>query len=369
MQEARTELITSGNGEWMPAPPPASAVWDGVYRLVDRAPRLSDLRRHGLHLLAARRWHRLGREVPLDLRRQERAAAIFSLVATNLLGRIRAICDGPIVLMKGPEVAARYPDPALRPFRDLDLLLPDAPAAQRALVAAGFEPAGDPELYVGIHHLRPLLWPGLPLLVELHERPKWLEGAQPPPTQELVARALPSATGVDGILTLRPAEHALVLAAHSWAHVPLGRIIHLIDIAAMAEEVDANELASVAREWGMTRVWRSTSAAADAVLLGRRTPTSLRTWARNLVAVRERTVLGSHLESWLSPWWALPSRQALPATASAVADEFRPRPDETWRMKLRRTGHAFRDAFERTSDHDEALERAGVPPRPKGGAR
>ena len=82
--------------------------------------------------------------------------------------------------MKGPEVALRYPGPALRGFRDLDLLVPDAPAVQRELLAAGFEPVGLPEKYAAIHHLRPLAYPGLPLLVEVHDRPKWPEHLRTP---------------------------------------------------------------------------------------------------------------------------------------------------------------------------------------------
>ena len=42
-----------------------------------------------------------------------------------------------MVLMKGLEVGAYYPDPGLRPFRDLDLLVDDAERAQQALIEAG----------------------------------------------------------------------------------------------------------------------------------------------------------------------------------------------------------------------------------------
>ena len=48
-----------------------------------------------------------------------------------------------LILMKGPEAAARYPDPALRPFCDLDFLVDDPAAAHRALMAAGFVEVGD----------------------------------------------------------------------------------------------------------------------------------------------------------------------------------------------------------------------------------
>ena len=91
------------------------------------------------------------------------------------------------------------------------------------MVEAGFEPTGDPELYVGIHHLRPLVLPGLPPVVEVHHDPKWLDGTAPP-TAELLKTAVPSATGIPGLLTLEPARHAVALAVHAWAHVPLSRL-------------------------------------------------------------------------------------------------------------------------------------------------
>ena len=47
--------------------------------------------------------------------------------------------------MKGPEVAAHYPVPSDRPFGDLDLLVEDPEAAQRALIAAGFVEFGEPD--------------------------------------------------------------------------------------------------------------------------------------------------------------------------------------------------------------------------------
>ena len=121
---------------------------------------------------------------------------MVGLAAIHLLQRVRAGDDGRIVLMKGLEVGAHYPDSALRPFRDLDLLVDDADLAQQELIEAGFEPTGDERLYVGIHHLRPLRWPGLPLVIEIHDRPKWLDWQAPPPTAELLNAAVPSRAGL-----------------------------------------------------------------------------------------------------------------------------------------------------------------------------
>jgi Uncharacterised nucleotidyltransferase len=330
-------------------------LWTRVDELVGRIGKLDDLRAHRLHLVAADRWRRLGLPVPPQLREEERVAAVLTLVAPVVLQRARDAYDGTIVLMKGLEVAARYRDVALRPFRDLDLLVDDALAAQRALLSAGFVEAGEPELYVDIHHLRPLVLPGLPLFVEIHERPKWPAHQTPPPTAELLEAASPGAYAVDGVLALPPEHHALLLAAHSWAHEPLRRLVEIVDIAALSAEAGTASVASLARAWGLDRVWSATSRARDAVLYEGRAPWTLRTWARNLGTGRERTVFESHLEHLLAPFSAEPWRPAFRHAARALAADVRPLPDETWRAKGSRTLQAVKNAFTARSAHDRAL--------------
>lgn len=332
-------------------------MWDGVDRLVDRAPGLADLRSHQLELFAARRWRALGLPVPPELVEEERLAAVVVLTAPILLERARAAYDGPMLLMKGPEVASRYPDPALRLFKDLDLLVDDVEAAQRALLAAGFRAVGDPALYEGIHHLRPLAFPGLPLTVELHSRPKWIEGLEPPPSTELFGLASGAEAGVDGVLALPPAHHALVLAAHSWGHEPLRRMRDLVDVAAVAQGLDRDELRGLAAAWRMERAWTTTIGAADALFLGGSPPWAVRVWARNLAKVRERTVLENHLARWLSDFWALPAQDAVRALGSTFAGEVRPAPGEGWGAKLSRSARAVRNALLRRSEHEREWSR------------
>ncbi len=326
-------------------------LWARVDRLIDRAPRESDLRAHGIHLLAAQRFRSLGRRVSPQLDDDAWSAAVFSLAAPFVLERVRESCSGQLVLMKGPEVAHRYPGPALRGFRDVDLLVPDAPAVQRQLIAAGFEPVGLPEKYAAIHHLRPLAFPGLPLLVEVHDRPKWPEHLRMPPKAELLEAAVPSSVGIDGIDTLPPAYHALVLAAHAHAHGPVTKLVHAIDVAVLSGEADRDELAALARRWEMERLWRTTAAIVDALFADGRKPLPLRLWARCLPAARERTVLESHVEEWLAPFWTYRPGVAARATASLLADEVRPLDDETWRDKFRRAVRVVRHPFARLSDH------------------
>lgn len=355
MGATEIELTLPAGGAADTPPIADSGLWDRVDRLVDRAPRLSDLRAHKLHLVAARRWRRGGRTADPMLVQDERAAGVVSLAVPLVLERARDAYDGRMIVMKGPEAAAAYPDPLLRPFKDIDILVDDAPAAQRALLGAGFREVGDERLFVDIHHLRPLHWPGLPLVIELHARPKWVDWASAPPLAELLGAAIPSASGIDGVDALRPCEHALVLAAHSWAHEPLRRLLELVDVAAVAALADPAEIEAVARRWGVTRLWLTTARSVDSVLFGGRRPIALRVWARNLVEVRERTVLESHLEHWLSPFSVLSPRRAVAASGRALARDLRPESHETWGPKLARSARAIRNAFTRRSDHDREL--------------
>ena len=332
-----------------------ASLWTNVARLIERAPRESDLRYHGVDLLAAQHDRRLGRTPALHTIAATRTAAAASLIAPLVLQRALAAVKGRVVLMKGPEVAEHYENPLTRSYRDIDLLVEDAEAAWQEMVAAGFEPTGDPELYVGIHHLRPLVLPGLPLVVEVHHDPKWLEGAAPP-TAELLATAVPSVTGIPGLLTLEPARHAVVLAVHAWAHVPLSRLGRLIDVAAVSQGVDRAETAAIARAWNVERLWRVTQATIDSLLSQGPRPLAGRIWARHLWSARERTVLERHLERWLGPFSMLPPADAAKVTGRSLARQFTPEEGETRTQMIRRWTRAATDALKRQSDHDRAIE-------------
>lgn len=333
-------------------------IWTAVDRIVGSASKLADLRRHRVQLLAARRWRALGRQIPPELLEEEHWAGVVALTTPLLLEKARAACDGPLVILKGPEVASYYPNPTLRPWRDIDLLVPNAEKVQQALLDAGFKPAGHEELYVDIHHLRPLRHPALPLALEIHSKPKWPARLEPPRTEELLAVARPASADVKGILALPPAHHALLLAAHAWAHEPLTTLSELIDVTAVAESADRDEIESLARRWRMTKLWRTTIAASDALLLrpGRHS-WPLRTWARHLAAVRERTVFETHSARLLSSFWGLPWRAALGATSDALVSELRRQSGESWRTKLLRTTRAVRNASVGRSAHDQELGR------------
>jgi hypothetical protein len=337
-------------------------MWEAAEALALRAPSLSDLRLHRLHLIAARALHTAGRPVPSELRADARLAAAVQLATPVLLTRVRAACDGEIVVMKGPEAGLRYPDPALRPCRDLDLLVADPVAVQRALRAAGFQPTGTPHLYERIHHLRPLMLPGFPVTIEVHSRPKWPDRMHGPPAEELLEAACPSGLGVAGISTLPPAHHAVLLAAHAWAHDPLACAGRLLDVSAMALDADPAEADALARRWGCLRLWRVTRRAAAALVEDGRRPLAMHLWARHLRAARERNVLESHAVRTAGELWGLPRAQAAAAGASALARSVARMPGEPWAQKLERARSAIGDAFVAKSEHDRRTVAIQPPP-------
>jgi putative nucleotidyltransferase-like protein len=333
-------------------------LWRSLDPLLDHAD-VDGIRAHKLGPLAARRLRGLGRAVPPLLAHDARAAAAAMLAVRPLLERVRASCEGPLVLFKGPEVARLYPGSA-RLFLDVDVLTPAAESAHRELRAAGFVEVGDPELFVDHHHLRPLRLPTLPLKVEVHLQPAWPSNLEPPPIREIIERAVPSELGVDGISAPDPVHHALILAAHGWVHEPLYTLRDLVDVTAVSAGADPLELERTARAWGVRRIWRTTRDAGS-MLLGGGPPTmAVRVWGRHLEQVRERTVLDNHLERWLHVFWELPPRVAVAALGHALRQEFLPEPNESWRDKLTRVAFALRHPRAPLSAHTASWRAAAA---------
>lgn len=326
--------------------------------MIERAPTLDDLRAHRLQLYAAAAWRKAGRPVPAELAEDELFASIRVLGVLSLLERIRDACDGPILLIKGYEVAVRYPDPALRPFGDVDLLVPEPENVSHALRSKGFEPVGYPDdHYDSLHHLRPLRLPSLPITIEIHRRPEWVRWSAAPPTEQLLAHAAPSRSGVDGILAPSPAQHALIVTAHSWSDLPLRRIADLIDARALAAEALPGEVDEWAERWDLDGLWRFTERLRSAVLDDGPPPLGMRIWGRSALATRDATVLEQHERRLLAPFSVLSVRRAFREAAAQAVAELTPAGGETWRAKLARTALAVRHAFVRRSQHDARWNR------------
>ena len=310
--------------------------------LVDRAPTVRALLYHRLGVVAARRRRSLSQPVAAPLAEEERFSAQTALAAPIVLDRVRTIIDQPVVVLKGPEVAAHYGDPQLRPHHDLDLLVENAAQAQRALLAAGCQVRIDQP---SPHHELPLVFPDLPLVLEIHSAPlapRWarLQGA------EVFAGASDSAWRPGVALAPPPEVHAVLIAAHAWVERPLRRVLDLVDVLVLLGAGERALADATADRWNLGRLWRTTVSAAES-LLGQAEPTvPLRTWARNTPAARERTRVESMLEYGMSPFSALPARQAAGVSALSLAHAIGPRPGEPLAARLhpRASRHPSLDA-------------------------
>lgn len=322
---------------------------------------LVDIQAHGLELIASAALRERGMHVAPALTAAERVTAMTILLTPAVLTEIRNACDGRILLMKGPEVAAHYPDAALRGYNDLDLLVDDADAAHKAMLRAGFRPVGNPKLFEGIHHLRPVALFGGALPVEVHSRPKWVTFSDAPDFGTLAREAVPSATSIAGIEAPSPAHHVLLLAVHSWAHEPLRRLRDLLDIAVLAPACAAGEIDEWAAAFGVERIWSATKTALATLCHGTRLPMPISLWARNIERCRERTVLEDHLERWLSGFASQSPLAATRGLKQPLRQTFAP-DYESASQKLRRSYHAVRNAHARRSEHVASVETLLPPP-------
>lgn len=307
--------------------PGTQAIWTTIDRLIEGlAPGAAGA--HGVAPLVAERLRSRGEDVPEAFREEERAAKMVNLVAPSVLARARAAYDGPMLLLKGPEVSALYPGRA-RMLVDLDLLVDDAPAAQEAMLSAGFVPAERlKRVSPSFYHLNPIELPGIPLPIELHKTFRWPNGLHPPPNDVLFESAVPASVDVPGLLAPATAHHAVLLAGHAWAEHPLERLRDLIDVALMTAHADIDESARIAAAWGWDRVWRTTGRTIEWLFSQGPRPTATRIWARHLNGLREPTVIDRQLRRWLAGFWALPTRSALPEIAYEVKRSIRGEPTE-----------------------------------------
>lgn len=148
---------------------------------------------------------------------------------------VRPLTDAGLepVVFKGPAVAARYPEPGLRPMDDIDLLLPQT-HHRRALDVLGH--AGWQVVHPGGRHTNAtvLIHSEVPsLFLEVHYA---LEGASQRVTaldpSTLWAMRRPLECMGTSAFGLPPAEELVVLAAHAGGpHHRFGRLVWMADLA------------------------------------------------------------------------------------------------------------------------------------------
>ena len=187
-------------------------------------------------------------------------------------------------------------------------------------------------------------------MVEVHRRPSQPFWLAPVSAESLFRSAVPSATGVPGVLAPEPAAHAVLLVAHAWADGLLGSVGQLLDAAALLAPSDHRDADSFARAWGWEAMWNTTLAVMDAVIGGKRPSLGLKLWTRHLLDVRERVVLENHISRLAAPVWSLPASEVPRAIACALRYTAAPEQDEDWTTQLRRSCLAIAHAFRPLSD-------------------
>ena len=207
-------------------------------------------------------WRALGAVGSLDALGPDgatlgRVANASRMEALLLLPRAVALAVRPLtdaglepVVFKGPAVAARYPEPGLRPMDDIDLLLPlaDHRHALDALGHAGWQVArpGGPATNATVltHREVPSFF------LEVHYA---LEGASQRVTAldpgTLWAMRQPLECEGTSAFGLPPAEELVVLAAHAGGH----RFVRLVWMADLAMIVGTAATHGVAVDWDRVR--------------------------------------------------------------------------------------------------------------------
>jgi hypothetical protein len=197
----------------------------------------------------------------------------------------------------------------------------DALAVRDRLVGAGFDEVFLADDSLDWHQLvQVFTWKGTRLEVDVHKAPKWPFGLRRPPTstREVLDASVHSGLGVAGISAPAPHHHALILAAHAWSHEPLWRLRDLIDIAVVSARADERDMERTAAAWEIGRLWRSTQQAIEAVFYNGHTTLPIRTWARHLEHVRERSAFERRVTSLVHGYWGMSPQQGLVQTLRAV---------------------------------------------------
>jgi hypothetical protein len=131
----------------------------------------------------------------------------------------------PAVALKGPVLAHAYGHPGVRPFGDLDVLVPRARAAEAvaALRASGYRPADQHSIVEGVHPAAGrefVLVPDRPDRVSVEVQVDVTNWPLPValPAEALIERARPLTVGGRAVAALSAEDHVLTLAIHGTRH-------------------------------------------------------------------------------------------------------------------------------------------------------
>ena len=204
-----------------------------------------------------------------EAHRRSAMAALAAKAALIRVGRILDTAGIAYAALKGGWLAWHaYPNPALRPMRDLDILVSPSrlEAAYRALVARGFEELSGEAfsaatLAMGQKHLPALRDQATGIFVEVHSRLfEHIEPAQADArlarSDDLLAARLWQPLGPVQIAYLPPCEtllHVLVHSAYEHRFDNGPQVLHDVSALLAREAVDWERFWTMADEGGWTR--------------------------------------------------------------------------------------------------------------------
>ncbi len=233
-------------------------------------------RQHGMaSLLYWRAGHHFPAKVREGLQRDFYVAAARAMVTerrlASVLEALRA-ASVPALVLKGAAIAAWYPDPALRPYGDLDVLVPwtQLDEAVEALQALGYHCTYSRAWSLKYGYDLPMASDDGLSVVELHWRLDYPEGIGHLPVRDLWERAVPYTLGEQAGLQLEAVDMVLHLCAHAAikhrAHLGLRPMCDLAQITRGWEPVEWETLARRASAYGLARPVYLTLALAEQVL-------------------------------------------------------------------------------------------------------
>jgi hypothetical protein len=181
-------------------------------------------------------------EVMDRLRQDLHAAAVQVMLAEQQLAAVLgalSTAEVPALVVKGAALGSFYPDPALRLYGDLDIMVPETQldTAEGALNGLGYHCFASKAWWLDrLHHLPPMMREGGGLLVELHWRLDYQEGKGRLPADDLWARAVPWMVHDQPALRLDAVDEALYLCRHAVVqHRAHGVFRSLCDLAQLTK--------------------------------------------------------------------------------------------------------------------------------------
>lgn len=202
-------------------------------------------------------------EVLTELREYLYTAAAHGIMAEGQLARVLGALSRasvPAVVVKGAALGMFYPDPALRLYGDIDIMVPEAKldVAEQALNALGYQCFASKDWWLDhFHHLPPMASEGGKLLVELHWRLDYEEEKGRLPAEDLWERAVPWTVRDQPALRLDVVDAVLYLCRHAVVqHRAHGAFRSLYDLAQVTRRWGEEEWTVLVRrtvEYGLIR--------------------------------------------------------------------------------------------------------------------